>query len=246
MPPSQRGTGFINWEDFVNANRGATQRTVDTLAGGVQGAGQRAQDSLGYAQEDFERNLDANTLRFDPNSDKSWDELSRYTYMGPDGLAGDQNFQAGLGEARRASRDSALLANPYGRQELLRQQFGAGKPNYTAGQQRFDSALTGTAGRGRFEQLQKDFGGLLGKYNEAATSAFQRAQQARKESGEAAGLYGAYRNYQPGPGQAQDNQTRPLPPPAPTPAPRPADPRAGNAWDVAEDTKKKARAGFRG
>jgi uncharacterized phage infection (PIP) family protein YhgE len=193
MPPSQRGTGFINWDQFVNANRGATDATVAKLVGGVQGAGQRAEDSLGFAMEDFERNLGASTLRFDPNSEKDWEELSRYVYDGPEGVAGDQNFQYGLKEAQRATKDSAALANPYGRQEMLRQQFGAGNPRYSAGQQRFDSAITGTAGRGKFEQLQQDFKGLLPKYNQAAATTAQQAGQAKKDSAEAARQYAAGR-----------------------------------------------------
>jgi hypothetical protein len=185
------GTGFINFQDFLSANSGSAQRAANQLAQGVDWSGSTAREGLQMAQEDFDRNRQAGTLSYNPSGMTADQMLERggMGYSGPSSLMDTEAYQNTAGEAAKASRNANLLADEYGRQALLQDTFGKGNPGYSGGQQRLDSALIGAAGQGRFDQLRKDYGGLMGDYSKAISNSYQQAQQARTGSQQAAQQY---------------------------------------------------------
>lgn len=190
MPPPRQGTGFINFDDFVNANRSGAQRVASALQTPYEQDQQRADAGLRSGQEEFARDVDANTLRYDPNRAAMDDgSLRTYTYAGPSSLMDNQQFESGYGDARHAAEGSKRLADTYGRMGLLRDFYGAKSPTYTTGQQAFDSALLGGVGQKGFETTRKNAGGLLDKFNAAQSSSVGAANAAREQSRQAAGQY---------------------------------------------------------
>lgn len=113
------------------------------------------------------------------------------TYKGPESLA---EFDKGWGDILTDGREAASqvgltnqrdangnLRGDAGIETLLRE--GAQGP-YTQGQSRMDAALLGSQGRGRFNQLQKDWGGLLGGLKGIEGQAGANVADAKQRIGE--------------------------------------------------------------
>jgi hypothetical protein len=184
-----RGTGFVNWDQFLNANAGAVQRTADALANPVAEAGQKANSALSTAQGAYNQAIGANTLTYNPANLGQAPNYYDFQYQGPASLADNKDFQSGMGYARTAQQGANTLADTYQRQGQLQKQFGAGSPAYDGNAARFDSALVGTGAGQRFEQLRKDYGGLLGTFSTARTNSEAAAKKAASDSATAAGQY---------------------------------------------------------
>lgn len=108
-------------------------------------------------------------------------------YTGPNSLSEGAGWDSLLGKAGDAAdqanalgqRDAnGQLRGDSGVQALLQKnQTG----NYTQGQSQEDAALLGAAGRGRFDQLQSQYGGLLGNLNSADATAQGEASAAKSQ-----------------------------------------------------------------
>jgi len=233
MPSTRQGTGFINFADFVNANRGGAERVAGALQQPYAEQVRRGTYDLKSGQEEFDRDVDAATLRYDPNRASTDDGTLRgYSYSGPSGLMDNQQFASGYGDARSADVGARRLADTYGRMGLLRETYGAKSPTYTTGQQTFDSALLGAVGQRGFESQRKDAGSLLDRFNAAQSASVGTADAARGASRAAQQQY--MDAYNAPPALGGDQRRNPLPVAEPEPAPnRPQMPdtfRRINRW----------------
>lgn len=170
MPPRQ-GTGFINWDSFVNANRASTGRLGSQLQQGVDATGGKARQSLFEAQDQMAAGV------------KGAEDRGDTTYTGPASYADLPVFQEGQQAADNAARDSRRLADIYGRMGMLGERYGA-TPGYGAGGRAFDSALLGSVGQEGFEASRKQYGALPGEYAAALTASAQLGEQARGRAAE--------------------------------------------------------------
>lgn len=186
MPPARRGTGHINWSDFVNANRGASQRVGQALSTPTEQARQRGEAGLSAAAVDFNRLVGENTLNFDPNRNPTG--LSSTVYRGPGSLTDTTPGASGMAAAEEAARGAESLSSLYGRTNLLRENFG--RSGYSPGQQRFDSALLQSTNQAGFDALKKSTGGLLDRFTQANADSVGRANTARATTADAARRYG--------------------------------------------------------
>lgn len=218
MPAPRQSTGYINWSSFVNANRPGAERVAGALQQPYQQDMQHADAGFRAGQEEFTRDVGANTLTYDPNRASGDDgTLRNYTYGGPSSLMDNEQFSKGYGDAQHAAEGSARLADTYGRMGLLRDTYGAKSPTYGPGQQTFDSALLGSVGQGGFEAMGKGATGLLDRFRTAQSASVGTANDARERSRQAAGQYMDAYNAPPDlGGDVQRNPINGTPPPAPT------------------------------
>lgn len=204
MPAPRQSTGFVNWGDFVNANRSGAQRVAGALQQPYQQDMQRADAGLRGGQEEFARDVNANTLTYDPNRAGSDDGTLRgYSYGGPSSLMYNEQFAKGYGDAQHAEEGSRRLADTYGRMGLLRDLYGPKSPTYGIGQQTFDSALLGSVGQQGFESTRRGATGLLDRFRGAQSRSVSTANEARDRSRQAAGQYMAAYNAPPALGDDQ-------------------------------------------
>jgi hypothetical protein len=168
MPPRQ-GTGFINWNQFVNANRGTAGRLAGELDAGVQAGGQDASKKFYESQAQF-----AGAVRDAENQGVT-------EYTGPSSWADLPVFQEGQQAADKAAKDSRQLANIWGRAGMLGKKYAA-TPGYGTGQQAFDSALLGSVGQGSFETTRSQYGGLPQRYADGLAQSAQLGSQAHERA----------------------------------------------------------------
>lgn len=165
MPPSRQGTGFVNWGQFVNANRGSAQRVGDELRQGVTASQDEANKKFFESQDQFAAQL------------RSAQEAGGPSYSGPSSYADLPVFQEGQAAADKAYRDSRMLANVYGREAMLGKKYGA-TPGYGPGAMAFDSALLGSVGQGGFETTRAQSSGLPERYASGLAQSAERGSQA--------------------------------------------------------------------
>lgn len=188
MPAPRQSTGFVNWSNFVNANRSGAGRVASSLQQPYQQDMQRADAGFRGGQELFGRDVGANTLEYDPNR-ADGEDMRNYSYGGPSSLMDEQEFASGYGDAQHAEQGAKRLADAYGRMGLLRDFYGAKSPTYGLGQQTFDSALLGSVGQGGFESTSKGATSLLGRFKDAQAASVGTANDARERTRQAAGRY---------------------------------------------------------
>lgn len=192
MPTPQRGSGFIGLDMYLEANRAKAGAMADELASSVASKGALAEKELADVQRLFAEGLQAGQLGFD-EKDLTAEEARRragITYSGPTGLGEVKGYSEARQKAEEAERQAQGLTSLYGRQAALQEKYGQGG-GYTAGQQRFDAALSGAAGGQRFDELKSKYGSLSSAFDTAAKTAQGEAQGAIKSTQEAAGKYEA-------------------------------------------------------
>lgn len=169
--PARQGTGFINWDQFVNANRGSASRLAGELDSGVHAGGDDAVKKFYESQDQF-----AGAIR-------NAEDQGATEYTGPSSYADLPVFQEGQQAADKAAKDSRQLANIWGRMGMLGEKYAA-TPGYGTGQQAFDSALLGSVGQRNFEATRSQYGGLPQRYSQGlAQSAAQGAQARERAAG---------------------------------------------------------------
>lgn len=203
MAPPRQGTGFINWGNFVNANRGSINRMADELSSPLEAEGARLQG----AESDYRRQFDqgvstalnpVRNLQYGmPGGgsegaqwaarEKQLLDVGTTAYGGPRSLADVGGFNDALGQADRTAAGARQLADVYGRAAALGQRYGASGAPYTGGARLFDSALlqSGPAQQ-RFEQGRAQFGNLGGQYRTALGESATAGADAARGYGEAA------------------------------------------------------------
>lgn len=209
------GTGFVNFSEFIGANQGAIDRTRSAMLDPVNRRLKNAATDKDYGLEDLNRSIGANTLTYDPQRPGAdFERLKDATYDGPNSALDNENFSVGYANALGANKDAQRQANQYGRAGALRDQFGAGQPTYSAGNQMFDSALLGAGGgRKAYEDTAKAGTHLFDAFQKDMGTVNSSINNARATTKGAAGQYGAAWNAPPALGQ--DNVTKPLPVAAP-------------------------------
>lgn len=192
-PAARQGTGFVNWDSWVNANRTGAEAAAQRLMQPTQGALASATSSLEEGRQKFDDSLGAAGLPgYDPNAYVSDEDIARRadaTWSGPNGLLEEQKAAAGYEGAQKANRDSERMANIYSRMGSLREAFGQGGPAYSAGQQRLDSALLQSTSGGAFKQQKQQAKSLLDRYGTEIGAAGERAKAAREKFGQATAGY---------------------------------------------------------
>lgn len=168
MPPRQ-GTGFVNWDQFVNANRGTAERLAGDLQGGVAETGANAKKNLSLGEQAIAEQIGVN------------DSSGATDYSGSSSLADTGYFQEGQMQADKAARDSRQLANNWGRMGMLAEKFAA-TPGYGVGMQAFDASLLGSVGQGGFEAQRKEFSGLPGQFSSALAGSVKDVEAARNRA----------------------------------------------------------------
>lgn len=159
--PPRQGTGFVNFDQYLAANRGSAQALAERLSGDVRAQGKKAQGVIDPAMAEFERNLSTGG----PNT--------------PSSVADIYGFQQGQEAADKAAESSMRLADIYGRMGALGEAYGA-TPGYNYGMRGLDSALAGAVGQGQFEGMRKEYGDLFKQYGDALTASEKRADEWRK------------------------------------------------------------------
>lgn len=175
MAAPRQSTGFINFGDFLNANRASAGALADRLSADSDNRRRLAGSELDNGTADFSRAVQAGTFDGRPIA------LGAHpaAYTGPTDIGSDPIFAKGEADAKEASEGAQRLSSLYGRMGMLGEAYGAGNPTYGAGQQAFDSALLGGVAQGRFEQGAKDSKGLLDRFASARTAAGQQVNQAQ-------------------------------------------------------------------
>lgn len=193
----QKGTGFTNIGKIVGANVGAGQQMAGKIAQGIQTAGQKTQQQLGQAKQQFKSgfqqsvdptmaNLQAGSniaKRTDESDDQyaeriknqgiDYSEIGKKVqeakYGGPQGLENVKNL---VGGATNVGQLGALSSSALGQQQLLKQ-FAAGRAGYTGGQGALDQFLLGQSAEGQkqLKQARESVSGIAEDVKAAARSA---------------------------------------------------------------------------
>lgn len=154
--PQAPESNFADFNTLFQLNKGAADKGADMLAKETQGAIDKANTSLTSLQGNFQQAL--------PNINS----------------VGEVQGFADTSRAFQDAKDSVnLLQSPEGIQAQLQQQ-NKNAPGYNQAFSRLDSALIGTAGRGRFNNIASSFDGgkafsdFLGGTNTAIQAARPR------------------------------------------------------------------------
>lgn len=191
---ARQGTGYTNIQKILQASSGAP--LAQTVAQGITGAGEKAQQAIGQAQQQFGQASQAGRNIYSPESQQRLQQilatpetaqqedinfvsgLRTGQYGGPQGLANAAALQQ---QAAQAQALGKLAGSEAGRAGLL-QQF-VGGPGYASGQQKLDQLLLGLQGRGQLTQARQAVTGLPGSEQAAEQQAAQQAQQYGQEAG---------------------------------------------------------------
>lgn len=183
-----QGTGFTNLQNILAANR--PEQMASTIGSDIQRNTGQFQKDLGQQQQTFQMgsqagnvanqanqntaqgiiNQAANTGNVSGGDISKFQSLAAGQYTGPQGLQNAQQLQQSATQAQQLGQD---VQSSGGRQALLQRMYGS-NPQYTSGQQRFDTALLGnTTG---LNQARRGTVGLANQVNNAAASAQTQAQ----------------------------------------------------------------------
>lgn len=130
------GTGYVNLESYINANKTGAQGMADAIGGDVSKLGAEAMGEAALYQG----------------------ELAHSTA----GTANEVNpaLQAKLGtDATKAAMAAQALQSPGGIGALMTNHYGQ-QGGYGSGMRGFDSFLAGNAGGAQFQDLGNQYGGL--------------------------------------------------------------------------------------
>lgn len=207
----QRGTGFTNINRILGANVGAGQQLAGRIGGAIQGQGQRVRQNLGQAQQQFQTGFQqarqqalaninaAGAMAKQPGeSDEDYEarvanqgadyaqtgqNLRSTSYTGPTGF---ENPNLLLSQAHTAGALGTFARSGLG-QGILARQYGAGRGNYSTGQNMLDQMFLSqdpNAQRSLQQARQSVVG--LGEGVQSAASAAEEAAQATQTGVEAA------------------------------------------------------------
>lgn len=162
------GTGFVNPSAYLQANQGAAQGMVNTIAQPIEQAGQKYTTGMGAYQNDFNSGVASGKQA------SGWAGPTSFEGMNPDAYSKlSQN-------AYDASKGAGMANNYGGQQQLLAQHYGGGQSPYTGGQQGFDAFLTGAAGGDRLNTINAQYGNLgqaFSNARDAGNAAISSARQ---------------------------------------------------------------------
>jgi hypothetical protein len=187
-----KGTGFTNIQSMIKANQG--NRLGQTVAGGVQQAGQNVRAGVQQGVQKFGQQVQANRLGaqdqanaeglvnrasgLQADQDLSQDDYTQAqkyaqgAYQGPQDL---ENSAQLAGQAAEAEQLGRLGSSSAGRQGLLQRFVGA--PQYSFGQQKLDNLLLGSD-QGALNQARASTRGVADQAVSSIEAARGQAQEA--------------------------------------------------------------------
>lgn len=201
-------TGHVNFDQLYNANAGVAQRESAQRANAAEAAGQKAVAGRTGAQQGFQQAQRTGATQGPTASDYAYATGQRGFYAAPGeaqaGAAAQQfaaqrqpdaaSMMPDLTEEQFKGRLATQAKNPYsgpdalsavgGYEDLLKQTIAAQDlaKNPTVGLNQTDAALLGAAGRPRFAELEKKYGGLKNELDAANTASIGQAKDARAAS----------------------------------------------------------------
>lgn len=135
-PSGGRGTGFVNLERYLGANREAGQGMANTVAGNVSSLGEKAKGEISALEGQAYRSSAPDLASVNP---------ALYKQAGEDALNA-------AGQARAAGTAGGVGG-------LLQDQYGK-QGGYTSGLRGFDTFLTRSLGADQLNALEPKYGGL--------------------------------------------------------------------------------------
>lgn len=193
----------VNFDQYMRANQGAAQASAGQMAGGIAAQGQAALGGLAQQQAAFNAQTQANQtgagatyggptglhdVGRGPGRAQSLEQTSGPVARGGQmsrGLQAQQSqsvmpqpvgdYGALRQQALEAQRAAEVTGQRGGVESTLRAGHGGG---YSGGESAFDAALTGAAGRDRFNDLRQTYGGILDRFTDAERAAGQTGAEA--------------------------------------------------------------------
>lgn len=190
----QQGTGFVNLQKMIGANKG--NQLGSTIQQGVGNRVGQIQSDLNKQKQTFQTELGKNQLQ---ESDKtgaqstlntainapktmSNEQVSNFQnllsgqYKGPSGLSNTAGVEA---QARELGQYGSNVGSSGGRTNLLQRYVGG--PKYTQGQQRVDNLLLGQTGGAALKDIRKQAMGLESQVTGAKSQAEMEAKKAQAD-----------------------------------------------------------------
>jgi hypothetical protein len=190
--PQQRGSGFVSFDRYLDANRAGAQAMAQKVGDAVEQSGKTAAGAIQGAQDKFSTETQKAGLGYDPTKATTEEQartLSGTTYTGPKTW---EDAGVNVKDVTKATLDASgkvsALGTSGGIAALLREAYNG--PS-TAGGSLLDSALTGAAGGGRFQQLQTAYGDLTQRLTDAGGGAEKVFNDTRDATAKAADQYGS-------------------------------------------------------
>lgn len=209
-PNQQKGSGYTNIQRVLQANQG--NQLGQAVGGGIEQAGQQAQNNLQNAQNQFQQQTNQNQFNTSGNKQLVQDVLanpeqyvsgqqgSQFSklitgqYGGPQGLQNSQQLQSQAADVNQLNQAIGSQGGKYG----LLQRF-VGNPQYTGGQQTLDALLLGQKGNqqdlikarnatsGLYPQIQNSITGAQAQGQQASNQAKQFGQGVQNQFGQTVG-----------------------------------------------------------
>jgi len=203
--PRQKGTGFTNIKRVLGANVGAGQQLAGRIGAGITGQANRVRENLAKQKEQFQTGFQqsrneslanigsATQLTKQPGeSDEQYEarmasqtpdysqigqNLRSAEYTGPTGF---QNPNLLLNQAQTAGRLGTFSRSGLG-QGILARQYGAGRGNYTSGQNILDQMFLSQDPNAQraIQQARQNVVGLTEGVQGAAAAAAETAESTR-------------------------------------------------------------------
>lgn len=164
MPPSRRGTGYVNLQQYLGLNQGGAQALGQGLGQQVYQQGRDAQSAIDAAGMEAR----SQALAGVPNPGGA--------YSGPTGFGDTADVGALTNQVAEAQKTARAAQDQSGRAQLLAQKYG---PNTWGGSQ-LDSALAGSGeGAGQIASAADGVGRLSQYLGNTTSSVNQYIGQAK-------------------------------------------------------------------
>jgi hypothetical protein len=203
--PRQKGTGFTNIKRVLGANVGAGQQLAGRIGAGITGQANRVRENLAKQKEQFQTGFqqsrqeslanigsatqltkqpgesneqyEARMSSQTPDYSQIGQNLRSAEYTGPTGF---QNPNLLLNQAQTAGRLGTFSRSGLG-QGILARQYGAGRGNYTSGQNILDQMFLSQDPNAQrtIQQARQNIVGLTEGVQGAAAAAAETAEATR-------------------------------------------------------------------
>lgn len=192
-PSNQAGSGFTNLQQYLQANR--ANRLGQTIAGGVQQAGEAARGAITQAGQQFQAGAQAEKQRLsqagqqagqllqDPTQANEQQVQQFQNVLGAEskGPAGVSNAEQLRSQAQQAQQLGQAGSTQQGRFGLLQRYVGRGN-QYGLGQQRLDQMLLGQTGQQQLRSARAGTAGLEQQAQQQITGAEAQGQELRGQA----------------------------------------------------------------
>jgi len=165
-----RAGGFVGIQNYLGAQGNAGGRLAENVSSNIGAQTEAAKSGIGAVSQNF--GTQAETGRTGGSQELSGQLMSDPTkinqgawqkatggYQGPTDIGAMEGYGQAAGDAQRAQQAIDQTASAAGQSTLLKDQFG--RPSYTGGQNRLDTAILGASqgSRERFAGLRDMLGG---------------------------------------------------------------------------------------